>query len=208
MSKESGDVMPDERFAWDQMPDEPSLWYGRFSAYLRLGTKRSVATIYKKENRVKSRQTTLKVPGDWYEIEKAWNWKERARAYDEHVRAEEDHIIAEEREKVLRSGFALQHKRIQALNRLTNKLIAMSNDEDKVWMPDVKSIGTGPTAERVDLLQFNAPLFTLIDKYLNSIAAEMGERVKKKELTGKDGGPVEYEIELVGNSPDDGEEDA
>jgi hypothetical protein len=173
----------EERKAWDQLPNEPDLWYGRFTAFLRLGTKRSVNAVFKKENNKKQQKTTAFPGPTWYEAAKEWRWQERARAYDEHQRAEEDRIIAEEREKVLRSGFALQHKRIQALNRLTNKLIAMTNDEDKIWMPDVKSVGTGPTAERVDLLQFNAPLFTLIDKYLASIAAEMGERVKKKDVT-------------------------
>jgi hypothetical protein len=84
----------------------------------------------------------------------------------------------------------VQHRRIQSLDRILNKLIEMTEDEDKVWLPDVKAIGNGPNAERVDLVNFNAPLFTLIDKYKASIAAEMGERVKKTELTGKDGGPV------------------
>lgn len=199
--------MSEERDPWSQLPNEPDLWYGRFTAFLRMGTRRSVNAVYRKEHR-KTPKSTDNTGSDWYNAAKEWQWQERARAYNEHQRAEEDRIIAEEREKVLRSGFALQHKRIQALNRLTNKLIAMTNDEDKIWMPDVKSVGTGPTAERVDLLQFNAPLFTLIDKYLASIAAEMGERVKKKELTGKDGGPVEYEIELVGNSPDDDDSEA
>jgi hypothetical protein len=173
----------DECNPWSQMPDEPDLWYGRFMAFLRLGTKRSVNGARSKALKKSQENSRANAGPEWYEAAKEWRWEERARAYDDLVRAEEDRVIAEEREKVLRSGFALQHKRIQALQKLTDKLIEMTDDEEKIWMPDVKSVGTGPTAERVDLLQFNAPLFTLIDKYLGSIASEMGERVKKKDVT-------------------------
>src|SRR5213078_3534042 len=104
--------MNEERKVWEQNIEqgEPDLWYGRFVKFMRLGTKRSITAVFQKEeNRGKPR---TEAPGHWYENAKQWNWESRARAFDEYQRAEEDRIIAEERDKVMRSGFALQHKRI------------------------------------------------------------------------------------------------
>lgn len=175
--------MSEERKTWDQMENEPDLWYGRFVKYLRLGTKRSVNAVFKKDNNRKHQETTAFPGPTWYQAEKEWKWKERARAHDEWQRAEEDRVIAEEREKVLRSGFALQHKRIQILDKLSRKLIKMTNDEEKIWIPETKTTSFGEDRSQVvEKVVFNAPLFTLIDKYQDSIAKEMGERVKKQEL--------------------------
>jgi hypothetical protein len=172
----------DERKSWEQMEEEPDLWYGRFRSYLRLGSKRSVNALYAKAAKNSEKQRNLDAGGDWYDIEKEWNWKERARAYDEYQRAEEDRIIEEERDKVLRSGFALQHKRIKELDRLARKLIRYTNDEEKIWMSETKTISGENSTVIVEKVTFNAPLFTLIDKYQDSIAKEMGERVKKQHL--------------------------
>jgi hypothetical protein len=176
--------MDEERKPWEQLPDEPDLWYGRFRRFFLMAFGRSVSAVFKAEVSEGSRANqSLEVYGYWYEYAKKYNWQERAAAYDANWIEEQDKIIAQEKEKVLRSGFALQYKRIQSLDRLLNKLIEMTDDEDKIWIPDVKAIGNGPGAERVDLVNFNAPLFTLIDKYKASLAAEMGERVKKKDIT-------------------------
>jgi hypothetical protein len=175
----------DERKSWEQMVDkqEPDLWYGRFRAYLLMGFKRSVQAVFQLEAEENRGNQRVEAHGYWYEYAKKYRWEERALAYDTHWIEEQDKLIAQEREIVLRTGFAVQHRRIQSLDRVLNQLIEMTEDEDKVWLPDVKAIGNGPNAERVDLVNFNASLFTLIDKYKASIAAEMGERVKKKDIT-------------------------
>jgi hypothetical protein len=187
--------MSEERKSWEQMEEEPSLWFGRFTRYRLMAFGRSVAAVFHEEYS-KQLETTRKVlepDGTWYDIEKEWKWKERAVDWDAHWIEEQDKLIAQEREIVLRSGFAVQHRRIQSLDRILNQLIEMTEDDDKVWIPDVKSIGAGPNAYAANIVHFNAPLFTLIEKYKASIAAEMGERVKKTELTGKDGGPIRME---------------
>jgi hypothetical protein len=181
--------MSEERKPWEQNIEagEPDLWYGRFVKYLRLGSKRSVNALYAKEAKAaknSEKQRNLDAGGDWYDIEKAWNWKERARAYDEWQRKEEDRIIAEEKDKVLRSGFALMHKRIKELDRQARKLIQMTNDEQKIWVPEVRTVIMGEDkSQTIEKLTFNAPLFTTIDKIFDSIAKETGERVKKKDIT-------------------------
>lgn len=192
--------MEEERELWDQVEGEPDLWYARFVAYLRMGSKRSVNALFKRETKKNQEKPRGNAGPDWYDAEKEWNWKERARSYDEHVRAEEDRVRAEEKEKVLRAGFALQYKRIEVYGQLLRKLISYTRDDDKIWLLDVKSVQVGlDSYERVDIVHFNAPLFTLIDRYLAAIAAEMGERVKKKEISSKEIPPDQYE----GLGPDD-----
>lgn len=188
--------MSDERQIWHQQDGEPDLWYGRFNRYRLMGTRRSVNAVFKKEQKsakIRENSRTGEAGGDWYEAAKVWNWEERARAYDEYQRAEEDRIITEEREKVLRSGFALVHKRVKELDKLTRKLIRMTSDESKVWIPETRTFRSGEeSTSTVEKVEFNAPLFTLIDKYLGSIAAEMGERVKKKDIMLNQIPPDEY----------------
>lgn len=187
--------MDEERKAWYQKDGEKTLWHETtkalavFNEYCLLGPSRSLAKLAKKDGKSTAYVRQLE---RW---SSTFHWQERARAYDEHIRAEEDRILAAEKEKVLRSGFALMHERVEALDKLTRKLISYAHDEKNVWLPDVKSVQVGKfDYERVDIVHFNAPLFTLIDKYFASIAAELGERVKKQEVTGKDGGPLEIDV--------------
>lgn len=181
--------MDEERKPWEQRIDEGEhdLWYGRFWVYLRLGTKRSVHAVYAKEAKKKQVKPSTNIGPEWYEAAKTWEWLARARVYDEWQRKEEDRIIAEEKEKVLRSGFALMHKRVKELDRITRRLIQMEKDDSKVWIPEIRVIGSGENAQTIENINFNAPLYTLIDKYLDSIAKETGERIKvtKSELSGK-----------------------
>lgn len=150
-----------------------------FREYCALGPGRSLAKLLEHlrqtDGNVTARLRTLETWSSQH------HWQERVRLYDEEQSKQQDVIIAEEKAKVLRKGFALMHKRVAELDRLAQKLIAYAEDEEKVWLPDVKAIGNGPNAERVDLVNFNAPLFLAIDKYFKSIAEEVGDRVKKTE---------------------------
>ena len=83
----------------------------------------------------------------------------------------------------MQSGFALKHERIQALNALAEMLLEEVKEVDKRWCPDVKSIGQGEFAERVDIVRFNGSLIEQARKSLEDIAAELGERINRQELT-------------------------
>lgn len=193
---------------WARQPDEPPLWFLRFERY-RLMWPHSIPAVYRqiwREERRKEREQcagkdgaeksgkereidlTLELelpkeaPSKWYELARKWQWKERAAAYDAHLTAELEAEIESEKARVLVEGFAQRHRRIATLNAKAEQLLAMTEDPAKIWLADVKSIGTGPTAERVDLVTFNAQLFHELRATLADIAAELGERVKKKEL--------------------------
>lgn len=170
-----------EKF-WDQQEGESSLWYGRFRAYLLLGVRRSVNAVFHLEAEESRDYPRTEIQGHWYEYAKKYKWEERAQSYDKHWIEEQDIVIAAERAKVIRTGYALQHKRIEILDKLVSKLVEMTEDDDKVWLTESKTVWNGRNPERVEAISLNHPLFTLIDKYQASIAAEMGERVKKQEI--------------------------
>lgn len=173
----------DERQPWEQIDGEPDLWFGRFSVYLRLGVKRSVNAVFARQNKEKQGKTSTKMGPEWCNAAKTWKWEERARAYDKHIFSEQDRINAEEKERVIRKRYALMHKRVELLDRLTHKLVRMTNDESKIWIPEIRTTyANGEAISRVEKLEFNGKLFDDIDKYLAAIAAEMGERIKKKDV--------------------------
>lgn len=95
---------------------------------------------------------------------------------------------------VLESGFALHHERVRAMGELAGRLFAELTERGpagRLWLRDVKSVGSGVGAERVDLERFNAEEVAQFRGLLDDIAKEVGQRVKKTEVTGKDGGPVQ-----------------
>jgi hypothetical protein len=145
---------------------------------------------------------------------------ERKRRESELARLEQEEIT-----RVLTSGYALMHRRVEALDKLSKKLEAYMEDEHNIWLPDVKSIGTGPTAERVDLVQFNDRLISEYRATFADLASELGQRVKKQEIEHSgliellnaehaslvadleaipDGSPVEIETENTDTGADSG----
>jgi hypothetical protein len=170
----------DEQQIWARQPGEPLTWYRRFERYRLMVPVRSIVAVFREE---KGRNERDEAPGRWYEEAKKWRWDERVAAWDVYLDGQIEQQIAVERKRVLRSRYALAHKRIEELDRLAQKLIDYAKDEKNIWLLDVKAIGTGPDVERVDLVQFNDALFREIRAHFADIAAELGERVKKKDVT-------------------------
>lgn len=164
---------------YKRMEGEPLIWYRRFERYRLMEPVRSIPAVY----RELTKNNATNAPGDWYQKAKIWKWDERVAAWDVYLDGQIEQQIAIERKRVLRSRYALAHKRIEELDRLAQKLIDYAKEEKNIWLLDVKAIGTGPDAERVDLVQFNDALFREIRAHFADIAAELGERVKKKDVT-------------------------
>lgn len=175
----------EERKPWDQLPDESSLWYGRFRSYLEMGFKRNVNAVHAECTKNDENLRDINAPGEWYRIEKAWNWKERAKSYDEAWIIEQDKIIAQEKEIVLRTGYALMHNRIKLLNKFVEKMEQWADDDSKAWIIKTQTVTGENFSKHTEEETFNAPMFSMIDKYLDSIAKEKGERVKKNEIEHK-----------------------
>lgn len=159
--------------------------------FLRLGSGRTQKLLWKKYT--KSRNNP---PTDSYDTIRNWSsdfgWSERAAEYDSHLEDEKNL----KRQQVMNKGLALEYERVEELERLARYLKSEiyrkgeSGRNDGVWLRDVKQIGTGDAAEKVDIERFNAPI---IDQYrgtLDDLAKETGGRIKKQEITGKDGEPL------------------
>jgi hypothetical protein len=174
--------MSEERQTWDRIQEEPNLWYQRFESFRLLGPGRSILAVFNQWRLAKSRKVARNFPKSWRRAADLWRWRERAEAWDEHIRKRAASEAESERLRILSSGYALQHKRIEVLDELAKLLHEELNTDDKRWVPDVKSIGGGENAERVDIVRFNAPIIEQFRKTLDDLAAEMGERISKQEV--------------------------
>lgn len=173
---------------WARQPKEPALWHERFQRYLYLGPARSLIAVYraeaKSEKSAAERARARNVPGAWFAAVKRWNWHVRAEAFDDAERKRRDELYAARADEILCSGFAQRFARIAELNRLAELLQTELYTEDKRWLPDVKQIGGGDFAERVDIVRFNAAVVEQYRQTLEDIAIEMGERVRGVKVSG------------------------
>ncbi len=71
---------------WDQMEDEPALWFGRFGIYKSLGYTRTVEATHREDPSVSARRPSRQ----WSDESKRWKWEERAKAWDHHVQLSAD----------------------------------------------------------------------------------------------------------------------
>lgn len=178
----------EQQQVWNRMEGESLTWYRRFERFRLMEPTRSIAAVFAQEysKRPEKTRKSLVADGTWYAIAKQWDWEARAAAWDAYQDEQIEKQIAAERKKVLKSRFALMHKRVELLDQKIAQLAQITDTEERIWMADVKSVGTGPTAERVDLVQFNDAAFRELREYMKDIADEMGERVKttKQEVSG------------------------
>ena len=92
---ESADV-PEK--PWDQQPEEPRLWFKRFSLYLLMGPTRSIAAAYCDDFARHHPGKTCKPTSatKWRVISSRWNWVRRAEAWD--------------KEQIMLAGVAIRNK--------------------------------------------------------------------------------------------------
>lgn len=69
---------------WDQQPEEPTLWFKRFSVYLMMGPTRTVAAAYCDEfaRRHPGKTGKKRSATNWRVLSARWNWRGRAEAWD------------------------------------------------------------------------------------------------------------------------------
>ena len=143
--------------------------------YLRLGAGRSLRKLAEKY--AKTRKSTP--PTDSLDTLKVWSadfeWQQRASLYDGELEAQRN----EKKRKEFEAGLALDYERVHKLKGLANLL-----EQDlsvRLWLDDVKSIGSGEFAERIDLIRFNGALVEQYRGVLDDLAKEVGGRKVKTE---------------------------
>ena len=174
-----------EQDVWERQDGEPNNWYSRFVLFLQMGPSRSLLGAVNIEKAQKSpEKPSMSVPGAWKEAAKQWNWRERAEAWDEY-----------RRKQVFVMGNAYDVNRVEKLAKYSERLEA---EIDKM----LDSLATR-NAEAIKKPWFNQFLFEKYLQSLEALAAETGGRVKKQEITGKDGGPLQTILCLPDNGDDE-----
>lgn len=172
--------------------------------WIRLGSGRSIPALIEhyqdKKNFIKDFQPPSVSSSTLATWSSRFDWPGRARLYD----AEWEHRKNAEREAVLNVGLSLDFERVRKLYRLAAFLEAQiyERGEDgvyhNIWLPDVKQIGNGDSAERVDIERFNAALLEQYRKVLEDIAKETGGRVQKQDITsGGDKLAGAFEVKVI-----------
>lgn len=153
--------------------------------YLRMGPGRSVAAL----QREYAKQHKNAPPTRSVDTLKQWSvkygWPQRAEQYDKQLEAEKNTKAIE----IMQSGLALAHERVEKLKSLAafleGQLYEKSADGvyHNVWMADVKSIGSGQYAERVDIERFNSALIEQFRGVMDDLAKETGGRKQQMDMT-------------------------
>jgi len=162
--------------------------------YLALGPGRSLLKLQVSYRTASSPPTRrLKTIADWSRV---FGWQGRLQALaSQEARAAEQREAAYRRE-ILETGYALSHERVAALKMLADRLLGeltAEGDDSRLWVTGVKQLGGGKGAQRVEIERFNAAEVEQFRGLLDDVAREMGERVKRTELSGRDGGPMQVE---------------
>lgn len=119
-----------------------------------------------------------------------FGWQARLQAIADQAAAEAVAAITARRRAILEDGLALDFERVDVLKRVATRLLDEIENQGRLWVQDVKAIGSGETAERVDIERFNAAEVEQLRGLLDDIAKEKGERVKKLEHGGTPGRPI------------------
>lgn len=119
-----------------------------------------------------------------------FQWVARADAWDRLQAAQAQAVYETRRQRILETGLAQTHERLDKLYAIFDRLYEDFQAEENVWMHEDKGIGSGENFTVIDTVRFNAALVTEIRNTLADIAAEVGGRPRKTELTGKGGGPI------------------
>lgn len=92
---------------------------------------------------------------------------------------------------IMSTGMAVVHERVEREKRVEELLFGEVMDDAKRWLPDVKQIGQGESAERVDIVRFNHRLVEQWRGLHKDLAEETGGRKRTIEHTGAGGGPIQ-----------------
>lgn len=144
--------------------------------FLRMGSGRTLPALYKLYMERTSQGISTPTTGHRtiYEWSARHGWMARARSYDAHAENVTGMCIKE----IEMTGLALAAERVIALKQLAERLEIEIYDDERLWLKDVRQIGQGRYAEKVELIRFNDSLVTSYRNVLDDLAKETGGRVR------------------------------
>lgn len=185
---------------YQRQAGEPGLWFARFLLYRNAGPGRTLlGTVHAEEARKSNKKPSKYIPGAWSNACERWNWKARAEQYDANQQAQAEErrralleLEQAEIERILTTGYALMHKRIEGLAEMADLIKKSFIDEN--------------AEEKINFAWVTPDKIREYRGCLDDIAKELGQRIKKNELTGKDGGPLLFQTEWGGGSIEEEQE--
>jgi hypothetical protein len=102
----------------------------------------------------------------------------------------------------LTTGLAVKANRVENLQALADKLYDDLMNGDKLWLLQVKGIGSKEDFERITYYEFNSAEVAQYRGLVDDISAEVGERVRKTDLT-SNGKPIGQNREFLKGSVSD-----
>lgn len=139
-----------------------------------------------------------------------WLWQQR-----EEFRVRVSEIRAALRESILTEGIAARDRRVAAYDRRWRKMEAVidarAKDPAMAGVPggatgllshDVKMIGGGEAAERVDVYEVDTGLLRELREVEKQAAQDLGQWTERREHTGKDGAELVVKV-LAGGLMED-----
>lgn len=163
--------------------------------WLRMGTGRTLVDLHEKYTNNHQDSPPTGSIGTLKRWSSSYKWADRAVDYD----ANYEDLKNKQRAAVMNYGAALDFDRVARLKRLADFLEAQifAQDENQrfenVWLKDEKSIGPAGSSKFVDIERFNAPLISEYRATLDDIAKEVGDRIKKSDLT-SNGETITFQI--------------
>lgn len=155
--------------------------------WLRMGPGRSLPALLEKYNQTQQDAAPSRSLNTLQRWSSDFNWFDRATSFDANWEA----IKTAEREAELNYGLALDYERVRKLKRMADFLEGQLYETGaadaetgkapyhNVWLPDVKVVGSGDSAETVDIERFNSAIFIQLRGVLDDLAQETGGRIKK-----------------------------
>jgi hypothetical protein len=189
------------------MPQESPQATRAYADYVSLGPDRSLDALIGRyrSGTIPAQTRRLSTLKQWSIL---YRWQGRLQALADAARAEAEARQAAEVRAVMEAGYALTHERVRVLKRL-GETLADELQGERLWLRDRKSIKVGSTAitsddgarvigqepqyEVFDLERPNAAWVEQLRGLLDDIAQETGGRIRRTELSGKDGGAIVVE---------------
>jgi len=144
--------------------------------YLRMGPGRSLRLLVKCYSEDKQKQAPTRSLQTMFGWSTRYDWQARAETHDTELEARKN----AEAEAVMSEGLALSYERVRMLKD-------MAEDLGGVYVRVGKKHG-------VELKIIDPAIIAQLRGTLDDLAKETGGRVKKQELTGKDGKEIIFRI--------------
>lgn len=164
--------------------------------YLRMGPSRSVAELYRRYAKTDIDALPTRSLATLKHWAARYGWTARGERYDAQLEEEKNARA----QAIMSEGLALAYERVAKLHELAEFLEAQlyETGEDgvyhNVWVPDVKQIGNGQWAERVDIERFNSSLISEYRAALDDLAKETGGRAQKVDQRNENSGEVTVRV--------------